>query len=124
MQKKNEPVHSYIQRFSKLLNSAEDVSVDRVIDAFDHGLIRVDFQEDLGQRNPKTIAQLMNLANKWADGEDHIRRQRARSVDDDDADHKHQHDFSIQRDRGNDRRKRRKDHTYDISDVVDMVRAG
>jgi hypothetical protein len=47
---------------------AENISPERAIDAFQDGLIRSDFKEELGHCKPKTIDHLMSLANEWADG--------------------------------------------------------
>ena len=59
---------------SKLLNAAVNVSVDRAIDAFRDGIRREKHIEELGRLKPKTITELMEIANSWADGEDHVRR--------------------------------------------------
>ncbi|KAK1619631.1 hypothetical protein QYE76_025148 [Lolium multiflorum] len=69
-QKQKESMRSYIGRFTKLLNAAEDVSVDRAIDAFSDGVQRESYIEELGRKKPKTITKLMEIANSWADGED------------------------------------------------------
>ncbi|KAK1662060.1 hypothetical protein QYE76_050219 [Lolium multiflorum] len=69
-QKQKESMRSYIGRFTKLLNAAEDVSVDRAIDAFSDGVRRESYIEELGRKKPKTITKLMEIANSWADGED------------------------------------------------------
>jgi hypothetical protein len=71
-QKHKEPMRSYIGRFTKLLNTAEDVSVDRAIDAFSDGIRRESYVEELGHLKPKTITRLMEIANSWADGEDYV----------------------------------------------------
>jgi hypothetical protein len=39
---------------------------ERAIDAFQDGLFRRDFKEELGRCKPKTIDHLMSLAKKWA----------------------------------------------------------
>jgi hypothetical protein len=67
-------MRSYIGRFTKLLNDAEDVSVDTAIDAFNAGIRRESYIKELGRKKPKTIAKLMEIANSCADGEDHIRK--------------------------------------------------
>jgi hypothetical protein len=74
----------YIWCFTKLLNAAEDVSVDRAIDAFSDGIRRESYIEELGQKKPKTITKQMEIANSWADEEDHVRKPRPRSDDEDD----------------------------------------
>jgi hypothetical protein len=67
-------MRSYIRRFTKLINAAEDVFVDREIDTFSDGIRRESYIEDLGRRKLKTITKLMEIANSWADGEDHVRK--------------------------------------------------
>jgi hypothetical protein len=60
-QKPKESMRSYIGRFTKLLNAAEDVSVDRAIDAFSDDIRRESYVEELGHKNPKTITKLMEI---------------------------------------------------------------
>ena len=63
-------------------NSGADISEDNAIFAFIQGVRRNDLQEALGRENPRTIAHLMEIANKWADGEDSVRADRVPSPDD------------------------------------------
>jgi hypothetical protein len=70
VQRKDENLHSYIQRWSIIKNSAEDVSDERAVDAFLAGLRRSDLVEELGRTKPKTISELMEVANRFTDGED------------------------------------------------------
>ena len=44
-------------------NSAENISDERAIDAFNNGLRRTDFVEELGRARPSTVGELMDLAN-------------------------------------------------------------
>jgi hypothetical protein len=88
-QKPKESMRTYIGRFTKLLNAAEDVFVDREIDAFSDGIRRESYIEELGRKKPKTITKLMEIANSWADGEDHVRKSRPRSDDEDDDQQRH-----------------------------------
>jgi hypothetical protein len=67
VQRKGETLRSYIQRWSIIKNSAEDVSDERAIDAFSAGLRRSDLVEEIGRTRPKTVAELMDQANKFAD---------------------------------------------------------
>jgi hypothetical protein len=60
-------------------NSAEDVSNERAVDAFASGLRRSDLVEELGRTKPKTVSELMDIANKFAHGEDAYHSKRARS---------------------------------------------
>jgi hypothetical protein len=66
-QKSKESMRTYIGRFTKLLNIAKDVFNDRAIDAFSDGIRRESYIEELGRKKPKTITNLMEFANSWAD---------------------------------------------------------
>jgi hypothetical protein len=79
VQQKGETLRSYIQRWSVIKNSAEDVSDERAIDAFSSGLHRTDLVEEIGRARPKTVSELMETANKFADGEDAYNNKRGRS---------------------------------------------
>jgi hypothetical protein len=79
VQKKGETLRSYIQRWSVIKNSAEDVSDERAIDAFSAGLRRADLVEEIGRMRPATVAELMEEANRFADGEDAYNNKRGRS---------------------------------------------
>jgi hypothetical protein len=63
-------LRSYIQRWSIIKNSAEDISDERAVDAFLAGLHRSDLVEELGRTKPRTVSELMEVANRFADGED------------------------------------------------------
>jgi hypothetical protein len=76
VQRKGETLRSYIQRWSTIKNSAEDVSDERAIDAFSEGLRRSDLVEEIGRTRPTTVAELMEQANKFADGEDAYQNKR------------------------------------------------
>jgi hypothetical protein len=79
VQRKGETLRSYIQRWCVIKNSAEDVSNERVIDAFLAELRRSDLVEEIGRTRPTTVAELMEDANKFADGEDAYNNKRGRS---------------------------------------------
>src|SRR3954468_17880152 len=72
-QGKRETLQAYIQRWTILKNSAEDISDESAIDAFRRGLQRIDFKEQLRQMKVRTLARLLEQANNWADGEDSVR---------------------------------------------------
>jgi Fe-S cluster assembly ATPase SufC len=71
-QKQKESMRSYTGRFTKLLNAAEDFSIDREIDTFSGGIRRESYIEELGHLKPKTIIKLMEIVNSWVDGEEHM----------------------------------------------------
>jgi hypothetical protein len=79
VQRKDETLRSYIQRWSVIKNSAEDVSDERAIDAFSAGLRRSDLVEEVGRTKPKMVSELMEVANRFADGEDAYNNKRGRS---------------------------------------------
>jgi hypothetical protein len=79
MQRKDETLRLYIHRWSIIKNSAEDVSDEQAVDAFLAGLCRSDLVEELGRTRPRTVSELMEVANKFTDGEDAYNNKRARS---------------------------------------------
>jgi hypothetical protein len=70
MQRKGETLRSYIQRWSIIKNSMEDVSDKRAVDAFSAGLRCSDLVKELGRTRPKTVSELMEIASRFTDGED------------------------------------------------------
>jgi hypothetical protein len=83
VQQRNETLRSYIQRWSIIKNSAVEVSDERAIDAFTLGLRRGDLVEEMSRIKPKTVSELMDIANRFADGEDACNNKRTRSLEDD-----------------------------------------
>jgi hypothetical protein len=79
IQERDETLRSYIQRWSVIKNSAEDVSDERAIDAFSAGLRRSHLVEEIGRIKPRTVLELMEIANRFADGEDAYNNKRGRS---------------------------------------------
>jgi hypothetical protein len=77
--RKDKTLRSYIQPWSIIKNSAEDVSDERVVDAFSASLRCSDLLEELGRTRPRTVSELMEVANRFADGEDAYNNKRARS---------------------------------------------
>jgi hypothetical protein len=57
----------------------EDVSDEWVVDAFSAGLRHLDLVEELGRTKPRTVSELMEVANKFTGGEDAYNNKRARS---------------------------------------------
>src|SRR4051812_9782942 len=109
-------MRSYLSRFTKLLNAAAGVSADRAIDAFSEGIRRERHIEELGRLKPKSMDVLMEIANGWADGEVQILRLRPRSDDEDEE--THPRDSGKRRDRGDDRRKKRRDDIHNVNQVA------
>jgi hypothetical protein len=83
VQQHNETLRAYIQRWSIIKNSAVEVSDERAIDAFTLGLRRGDLVEEMGRIKPKTVSDLMDIANRFANGEDACNNKWTRSPEDD-----------------------------------------
>jgi hypothetical protein len=83
IQQRGETLRAYIQRWSIIKNSAVEVSDERAIDAFIVGLRRGDLVEEMGRIKPKTVSDLMDVVNRFADGEDACNNKRTRSPEDD-----------------------------------------
>jgi hypothetical protein len=79
VQRKAETLRSYIQRWSIIENSTEGISDERAVDAFSAGLRCLDLVEELGRTKPRTVSELMEVANRFADGEDAYNNKRAHS---------------------------------------------
>jgi hypothetical protein len=85
VQQKGETLRSFIQRWSVIKNSAEDVSDERAIDAFSSSLRRLDLVEEIGRTRPRTVSELMEVANRFTNGEDAYNNKRGRSPEVDGA---------------------------------------
>jgi hypothetical protein len=83
VQQRDKTLRVYIQRWSLIKNSAVEVSDERAIDVFIIGLTRRDLVEAMGRIKPKTVSDLMDIANRFADGEDACNNKRTRSPEDD-----------------------------------------
>jgi hypothetical protein len=70
VQQREESLRVYIQRWSLIKNLAVKVSDERAIDAFIIGLRRGDLVEEMGRIKPKIVSELMDVANRFTDGED------------------------------------------------------
>jgi hypothetical protein len=79
VQRRDETLRSYIQHWSVIKNSAEDVFDKRAIDAFSAGLRRSDLVEEIWRIKPKTVSELMEVADRFADEEDAYNNKRGRS---------------------------------------------
>jgi hypothetical protein len=83
IQQCGETLRTYIQRWSLIKNLAVKVSDERVIDAFIIGLRRGDLVQEMGRIKPKTVSDLMDVANRFADEEDACNNKCTRSPEDD-----------------------------------------
>jgi hypothetical protein len=83
VQQCDETLRAYIQRWSLIKNSVVEVSEERTIDAFKIRLRRRDLVEEMGRIKPKIVSDLMDVANRFVDGEDACNNKRTRSPEDD-----------------------------------------
>src|SRR4051812_4727059 len=58
-----ETLRAYIQRWTILKNSAEDISDESAINAFGRDLQCIEFKEQVGQMKVRTLARLLEQAN-------------------------------------------------------------
>jgi hypothetical protein len=79
VQQRGETLRAYIQRWSIIKKLAVKLSDERAIDAFIVGLQRGDLVEEMGRIKPKTVSDLMDVANRFADGEDACNNKHMRS---------------------------------------------
>ena len=112
-------MRAYIQRWTILKNSAEDISDESAIDAFRRGLQRMEFKEKLGQMKVRTLARLLEQANSWADGEDSVRKETKTHI----ARSEHDYDYH-NGERGPDRRRKRPRRSFYDDRGPDLVVAG
>jgi hypothetical protein len=80
----------------------------------------VSLKEELGRLKAKSISQLMDIANRWAYGEDHVKTSWAHSPDDEDANPR----YSPGHMRRRDHRRKRKNHGYQEADRMEIMVAG
>jgi hypothetical protein len=83
VQQRDETLWAYIQRWSLIKNLTVKVSDERAIDVFIIGLRQMDLVEEMGRIKPKTVSDLMDVENRFADGEDACNNKRTRSPEDD-----------------------------------------
>jgi hypothetical protein len=83
VQQCDKTLREYIQRWSLIKNLAVEVSDERAIDAFIIGLRRRDLVEEIGRIKSKTVSKLMDVANRFVDGEDACNNKHTRSPEDD-----------------------------------------
>jgi hypothetical protein len=76
VQQHGETLRVYIQRWSIIKNSTVEVSDERAIDASIVGLRRGDLVEEMDRIKPKIVSELMDVANRFADGEDACNKKR------------------------------------------------
>lgn len=107
-QRFDESIRTYIQRWNILKNDSEDFCEESAVEDFKRGLRRTDSKEELGRLKPRAVAHLMEIANRWADGEDSIRNEHNLSPDQEDMDAQYLTDGGRRYDRNGERRRKRK----------------
>jgi hypothetical protein len=73
--------HTYNAR--ALSKISQSMFLTKTIDTFTIGLRRADIVEEMGRIKPKTVAELMYIANRFADSEHACHYKRTRSPKDD-----------------------------------------
>jgi hypothetical protein len=63
VQRKDKTLRSYIQRWIVIKKFAKVISDERAIDAFSAGLRRSGLVEEVGRTKPRTVSELMEVAN-------------------------------------------------------------
>ncbi|WVZ75390.1 hypothetical protein U9M48_023446 [Paspalum notatum var. saurae] len=71
-QKLRESLRDYIRRFSQKRNELPDVTDSDVVSAFTYGTFNEALIHELGRGWPRTTADLLDIATKFADGEDAV----------------------------------------------------
>jgi hypothetical protein len=84
---------------------------------------RRELKEELGRSKPKTITHLMEVANRWADGEDSMRGERDYTPEEDNVDARYSADPGRRSSRNSDRRRKRKNRAYDEAYGAELVAA-
>lgn len=116
-----ETLRAYIQRWTILRNSAEEIPDESAIDAFRRGLLRINIKEELGRLKPKTVSELLEHANRWVDGEDSILNEQCQQThEDEDLDQQ----TSYGHGRGFDRRRKRLRTTTTTATTLRWLRPG
>jgi hypothetical protein len=80
MRRNTAGIHPKMESYQKLSSQILD---KRAIDVFIIGLRRRDLIEEIGRMKPKTVLDLMDIANRFADAEDACNNKRTRSLEDD-----------------------------------------
>lgn len=75
VQKQNETLREYIQRWTTLHNSVENITEHQAICAFKQGVRYRELTLKFGPSDISTLSRMMEIANRYANGEedDHLR---------------------------------------------------
>jgi hypothetical protein len=123
-QKENESIRAFIRRWTILRNSAEDITEQNATEAFRLGLRHKNLREHLGREKPKTVGELMNIANKWADGEESMQYELVPvKLEPGTSTVKDQVDSQHREGRSSDRKRKRKEQSVNEDDGKEFVAA-
>ena len=117
-QRSDENLRGYIQRWTVLKNSTENISEETSVNSFTNGLYRKDLREYVGPVKVETLSHLMEVANSWTDGEELVHNASPRSPKNDNRfanERRYNHDTG--------RRRKRKGRGYNEMESTEMVAA-
>ena len=66
-QEQGESIRSYVKRFFDTRATIPNIADDDVIDYFQSGIIVQSLYRDFGRNRPKTIVELRDMMQHWAD---------------------------------------------------------
>ena len=115
-QGRTESLREYIQKWTALKNSVARISEEKAVDSFTNGLRRKDLIEYIGRERIETLSQLMEVANRWADGEELAHNESPHGNEDDD---RYERRYSNEANR----RKKRRGRGYDEVENTEFVAA-
>ena len=72
-QEQGESIRSYIKHFFDTRATIPNIADDDVIDYFQSGITVQSLYRDFGRNHPKTVVELCDMMQRWADKEDQER---------------------------------------------------
>jgi len=72
-QEQGETIRSYVKRFFDTRATIANVADNDIIDYFHDGIIVQSLYRDFGHNHPKTVVDLRNMMQRWADEEEQER---------------------------------------------------
>jgi hypothetical protein len=72
-QEQGESIRSYIKRFFDTRATLPNVADDDIIDYFESGITAQSLYHDFGRNRPKTVVELCDMMQCWADEEEQER---------------------------------------------------
>ena len=68
-QEQGESIRSYVKRFFDTRATIPNIADDDVIDYFQSGISIQSLYRDIGRNRPKTVVELCDIMQRWADEE-------------------------------------------------------